>query len=250
MNILVLGDTHADYNNLKNWIDYCYLKGIHSIFQVGDFGHFPRLSEYSSFTKDVSLYAKQKNVCIYFVHGNHDGLHSLFNEHGRYGNDCLIYLHSHVVWVPTGVPFTLGGLNCAAIGGAYSIDQHSRIAGVDWFPEETLNYSDMLKCDALENVDVLFTHDCPAEVDLDIDLMPGTDSNRYQLQYIVDHLQPKVLFHGHYHMSHDTQMNATRVIGLNCNGRSRQAAIFNSADMTVDILNECDLSGKILKDNL
>ena len=143
----------------------------------------------------------------------------------------------------------MGGLNCAAIGGAYSIDQHSRIAGVDWFPEETLTYGDSMKCDVLQNIDVLFTHDCPAEVDLGIDLMPGTDSNRYQLQYIVDHVQPKILFHGHYHFHHDTQMNATRVVGLNCNGRSRQAAIFNTMDMTVTVLSDCDLSGKILKEN-
>lgn len=250
MNILILGDTHADFHNLKNWIAYCALKGIHTILQVGDFGYFPRLPEYASFVAETSKYAAEKNVCIYFVHGNHDDLHSLFNDHGRYGDEHLIYLASHVVWVPTGVPFKMGNRNCVAIGGAYSIDQHSRIAGVDWFPEETLNYGDGLKCTSLVNIDVIFSHDCPADVDLNIDLMPGTDSNRYQLQYIVDHLQPRILFHGHYHMSHDTRMNATRVIGLNCNGRPRQAAIFNTMDMTVNILDECDLSGKILKDNL
>ena len=250
MNILTLGDTHADFQNLKNWVTYCSLNGIHVIVQVGDFGRFPRLPEYASFVPDISKYAAEKNVCIYFVHGNHDDLHSLFQENGRYNGDTLAYIDSNVVWCPTGVPFMIGGLNCTAIGGAYSIDQHSRIEGVDWFPEEMLNYSDGLKCTSLENIDVVFSHDCPAEVDLDIDLMSGTDSNRYQLQYIVDHLQPKILFHGHYHMSHDSRMNATRVIGLNCNGRPRQAAIFNTIDMSVNVLDECDLRGKILKENI
>ena len=253
MKFLVLGDTHGNLRNFQQWIDYCVFYDIRLIFQVGDFGYFPNLSDYDQFVPDLNKYASARNIKIMFVHGNHDDLSDLYNGHGRYGNGKVIQIASNVYWTPTGVPFDIEDLHCMSVGGAYSIDQHMRTAGIDYFPEETLTWGDVEQCCIHpEKFDIIFSHDCPSEVDLDIDLIPGADSNRHQLQAIVEHCKPKWLFHGHYHHFHDTVMkigkNKTRVIGLNRDGRNFQAATFSTLTNEIKIIKDFHILGQILRD--
>lgn len=67
----------------------------------------------------------------------------------------------------------------------------------------------------------MFSHDVPFEVNLFLKDDPETISNRKMLSSIVNHVQPKILIHGHYHRFYDMNClmdyGICRMIGLDCN---------------------------------
>src|SRR5262245_61251493 len=83
-------------------------------------------------------------------------------------------------------------------------------------------------------VDVLLTHDCPAGV-----VIPGlarfahfwppdeqvaATEHRQRLRQVVDNVQPRVIWHGHYHTDYsrvvDLGYGPVHVHGLSCDGTS------------------------------
>jgi hypothetical protein len=100
-----------------------------------------------------------------------------------------------------------------ALGGAYSVDQHKRTEGRDWWPEEVLTEDDAGIAMDGGRVDVMLTHDSPDGTDLGAKLPPnpyfpehleGAQRHRKLLGRVVDEVCPQVLFHGHYHVEHLT----------------------------------------------
>lgn len=248
--ILVLGDTHVDLNNVKLWLEYCVNHGIKTIFQVGDFGHYPNIPDLAFFIKAVSDYATELGVTIYFVHGNHDNIQDLTYNYG--GGLTVEEIAPSIFWTPTGVPFELEGVRMMAVGGAWSIDGWKNIPNVDYFPEETLTYADVHKACSTSRIEVLFCHDCPSSVDLNIDMHDEASNNRENLQVIVDEVCPKILFHGHYHFRHDTVIYNKRKARIEVHGLAGnkelpcdQAVIFYPEDMKVVSYEEFNRSWRL-----
>lgn len=127
-----------------------------------------------------------------------------------------------------------------ALGGAYSLDQVYRSPYVSWWPQETISVAEATKCVADGPVDVMFTHDCPAGIDMPFHFsLPehverAADQHRDLLRGVVDDVKPKVLYHGHYHRRYDDVLEGedyrTQVHGLGMDGTP-----FNENCMIVDL---------------
>ena len=90
-----------------------------------------------------------------------------------------------------------------------------------------------------DGLDVLVAHDAPAGVDLAGWRLPATDQVRADevrslIASVMEATRPQIVFHGHWHHSHDVELSwidrteteqagaltwrSTRVIGLGCDG--------------------------------
>lgn len=91
-----------------------------------------------------------------------------------------------------------------ALGGAYSIDRAFLTRGWDWFEGEEVVPSDVEALGS-EPLDVLFTHDVPAAIDVETTLrLPEAIEResyivRSLLRDAVRATDPKLVFSGHWH---------------------------------------------------
>jgi len=209
MRIAMLGDTHG---NVRDIIDAMkMLDGTCDIiFQLGDFGYFPRWEKHKDFPKLVSDIT---SVPFYFLAGNHEDWESLPKERNKFHQ-----IEKNVFYSPTGNTFTFGSKTFLTVGGGYSIDKVYRTPGLNWFKEEMLTYEDCVYCTNLPKVDVILSHDCPLNVDLDVLPIAESFENRRMLQGIFDYHLPKFCYHGHYHCSYKRIVDGCEFNGVSCNG--------------------------------
>ena len=207
--ILVAGDPHGDLKRFYEIFTVAIINSCDSIHVVGDFGYFPNLIECKDFLKGVSEYSLSVGIPVSFTDGNHEN-HEILNSFSKSGD---IFVLPNIEWKYRGKYWN----NFLSIGGAYSIDSYRRILGRDYFREETISYSDILKCD--KTAEIVFSHDCPFP--LIEDLVEETLKNISALNSICETVCPKLLIHGHYHLFHDTEFEfgygKCRIIGLDSN---------------------------------
>lgn len=233
--ILVSGDSHCDVNHL-NLIQYAVDEyDCDKVFILGDFGYWPHLNGGPKFIDAIS----EISVPVYFLAGNHDDHDSLdqkfadpeFNEEG------FIEISDNLYWSWDGHRWRWGSKVFLSLGGAYSIDRKWRTKFVDWFPQEIITPEALsLALRAEKGVDIMFTHDAPANspVEKALEQIQGRQAliieesykNRLSLQKIIDYHQPKRLFHGHWHVPYNFTMEMpygdVEVTGLGCNGMKRK----------------------------
>lgn len=234
MRLLLLGDSHG----FADHIDFAYDKAerfsCDAVFVLGDFGWWPKWKDGKEFIKYCCLRAQSSEIPLYFLDGNHEDYSSLDVHVAEHGRDAFIQLAPKFFYSPRGNTWEWGGVKFATLGGAYSIDCLDRTLGLDWFPQELISPEDVDYCLELSPVDVLLTHDAPIQVDMAAHMMaagrnwikgdPTTIANRVELQKVVDHLQPSVLLHGHWHLSYrEKLLNGPKVVGLNCNFKPSQS---------------------------
>ena len=207
--------------------------GMPVIIQVGDFGYFPNLPGGPGLLAAANAACATNGVELWFIDGNHDD-HSALAEHRQ--ADALVRLTDRVAYVPRGVRLELGGVTFGFLGGAFSVDWRHRTNGIDWWPNETTDLSDVARLGA-DDLDVLVSHDTPTGLDLADWRLPAEDQVRADevrslIASAVEATRPQVVFHGHWHDSHDTELSwidraeteqagaltwrSTRVIGLGC----------------------------------
>lgn len=233
-NILVIGDTHMDTSSICNVaISKARKNDIHTIVQLGDFGFWEHQDRGRRFLDKISKCLVREQINMYWIDGNHDN-HPLLWE--TYGNDDICQVRPNLFYVPRGTVWSMHGVTCMGLGGAFSIDKEWRIQeelmnaglmrgrfdvhhtdvdmGSDfehtlWWPTEMVTDDDVERAVRHahgKNVDIMFTHDCPTGVDI-----PGIHSegkwvfhetwlNRDKLEVVFDRVQPKLLMHGHYHI--------------------------------------------------
>ncbi len=219
MKALVLGDVHADISHIKFAQRKAKENHCEYIIQLGDFGYFPQTDWGQAFLKECSSLCIA-GVPIFFIDGNHDDHWSLSQEGG------IFKVREGIYHLQRGYSWLLGRRKCLALGGAYSIDRNSRVLGVSYWEEETIKYRDLELASRAEEVDFLFTHDCPLESPLE-DYIPLFDcnhtiSNRRCLDIAVSNANPRMVIHGHYHLRYSlevpTQNGRSRsYTGLDCN---------------------------------
>lgn len=203
-NVMVAGDWHGNQKYALRAIKYAKNQGAEVIVQVGDFGVW---SPYG-YIKTLGDAAERAGIILMFIDGNHEDFDWLLDQ--PIDDDGIRRLHSHVWHLPRGFRWEWCGVRFLALGGAYSVDKVYRTEGVSWWPQEKITVSDMYKSIEGGEVDVMFTHDCPDKVHLPLhhkmhlpyDVQMEANAHRSALGMVVSEVNPKFLFHGHYHVNH------------------------------------------------
>lgn len=212
-----MGDTHGNTNFTLFSIRAARELGITRIVQVGDFGVWPGLKG-QMFLDAVSVEASNAGVTFSFIDGNHedfDQLDAALAENDR-DSDGGVWLRDNLLWYPRGTVCELGGRRFAFLGGATSVDKHRRVKSLSWWPQENLTMDDIERLTvntAGRAIDALVTHDVPACVDLPFpinnhwpgDVLREARNQRTLLSDAVAVTRPKVLIHGHWHVTYTTR---------------------------------------------
>jgi len=140
--ITFIGDVHAHWPILCEAV-LPKIPEDHVVIQVGDIGIWPSVWD------SISLPRK-----VYFIDGNHEYFPYLN------GISKVTEIRPNLFYVPRGTVMELDGRQIGFLGGAESIDKAWRTPGYDWFPEESIRYSDMIKLSG-KKVDILVAHTPP-----------------------------------------------------------------------------------------
>lgn len=233
--VLIAGDTHGNSAWVERLARTASDQGCPIVIQVGDFGYFPNHPEGLRFLTAVETACARHGVELWFIDGNHDD-HSALAELRE--NETPVALTDYVTYIPRGARISLGGSKFGFLGGAFSVDWRDRTHGIDWWPNEMTDHSDVERLGD-EPLDVLVAHEAPAGLDLAAGQLPAedqirTDQVRSLIATAVEATQPRIVLHGHWHHVHDTELSwidrvateqsgglawrSTRVIGLGCDG--------------------------------
>ena len=233
--VLIAGDTHGNTAWLETLTRTAAAQGCRVIIQVGDFGYFPNFRDGPGFLAAATAACATNGVELWFIDGNHDD-HDALAEFRQ--ADTLVRLTDHMAYIPRGARLELGGVRFGFLGGAFSVDWRDRTTGIDWWPSETTDLSDVARLGD-DDLDVLISHDAPTGLDLADRRLPAEDQIRADevrslIASAVEATRPQIVFHGHWHRAHDTELSwidraetgrtgaltwcSTRVIGLGCDG--------------------------------
>jgi hypothetical protein len=219
--VLVLGDLHGSWTAAEMLLEHLSGQGItwDEIWQVGDFGFWPGMTEAWSYPFDCPTK---------WIDGNHEHFHRLALRDQYFGvPENQVYMFPWVdewqalleQWehiprgtVDNGVLF---------IGGAFSIDRANRKKDVSWFQEEMISKADEIRVwKAIEeagadSIHTVITHDCPQRFRV-LDavkqryglLAPERQCpNRLFLDAVFDEVKPDYGLFGHYHIPWSAQVD-------------------------------------------
>jgi len=218
------GDWHCNPDWAVDTIRDGRVAGAEVIVHLGDFGYeFP-----ASYLNAVEDALADTGIELWFVDGNHECFPVL--ERFPLIVDGRRQLTEHIFHLPRGFRWTWSGIRFLAVGGAYSIDRPWRQQDVSWWAGETITDDDVAAAVAGGPVDALVAHDCPAGVPMPWlaatahlwrrDDIAASDENRALLARIVEAVQPRWVWHGHYHHRYtavvDLGYGPVRVEGLDC----------------------------------
>jgi len=203
-NLILLGDTHGI------WEAYCRLKLTsirkavegNDIVHLGDFGvGFSEYSHTITQLNNLNNFLVSANCRMFVIRGNHD-CPSWFAKSPEFSNLFLLPDYSVLQFQC--------GVEALCVGGAYSIDRFERTEHIDWWKGEITPYQK-----TNQHYPLLLSHDCPSWAGFpteDIKTWRGgtpykanpeiyhnAKENRDVLDKIALDIQPKLLFHGHYH---------------------------------------------------
>ena len=190
--IIVIGDVHADFGTLNQFIAK---KKPKIILSTGDFGYWPHLNTFK-----IDYFGNKKKVekkipkvgdsKLYWCDGNHE-------DHWELKKLTSNEIWPNVFYMKRGSILTLPDRrNVLFMGGANSIDKNSRTFGIDWFPEENITWSDIENIPKDIKIDIVISHTCPNEFDIKC---YDRDSNRDALSYILNTYNPSLWYFGHWH---------------------------------------------------
>lgn len=205
MKLLLVGDTHGVGPALARAINLAVEWELDAVFQVGDFGYWPR-----SVTSEGTYIAMavESPVPVYWLPGNHehwDDYEGLLEALGRDDDGFGVWGGMRIS--PKVNSWVWDGWRFGVLGGAYSVDQSMRTEGKSWFPQEQPQFEDV---DLLpDKLDVLLTHDAPMNLarahgwgtpkgwHIDQRL---SDQSQTVVWMAMTKTQPGLLVHGHWHI--------------------------------------------------
>lgn len=202
--IAVSGDWHGNYHYAERVIRYAKEAGAEAILHVGDFGY----TFEDPFLSRVRKALRKARIPLGFVDGNHDNhtlLGRLVDEHGI----TPIAMQPNIFYLPRTYRWEWSGLRFLALGGAHSVDRPWRVPGVEWWPDETITWQQVDKAIDDGPADVMICHDVPAGIDIpwiagnpqgfSQSEIYAAETHRNALRKVVNEVQPKHLYAGHYH---------------------------------------------------
>lgn len=218
--VLVVGDLHADATYFKYVVNAAYRYGCAHIIQCGDLGFWPHTDpDYVPFL-DKKL--AKRDLTMVWVDGNHENFDALEAREWETTEEGFWKTGERVFYAPRGHRWEWEGVKFLALGGGHSIDKAYRLEYRSWWRQELITMKDVSKALDGGGVDVMICHDMPCETPEGPKLYfksNGEDiENRRMVKYVMDRVNPKVLFHGHYHYRYTSRVPGTRIEGLDMNG--------------------------------
>ena len=244
--VLVVGDIHGTEMHLRAAIDLAVDLGVGAIVQVGDFWLSDRhWSRHGPNEASFMRTAHDSPVPIVVIDGNHEAWPTLamclFTQAGRdaVASRRPLHLGGQIWWAWRGSVWQWAGLRCGALGGAVSPDRRDHAVRRWRWPEEATTQEDLDRLCANTDIefdaglDVLFTHDAPAQVrnlkggitGIPWETQQATNDVRGLLARAVEHTQPRLVIHGHWHRSNREHISdRTEVVGLANDGLRNHTA--------------------------
>jgi hypothetical protein len=239
----VFGDWHSHFawakRALTNVAKLGYTRAIH----VGDFN----IGFAGDFDAKIAALCQRLNITLAITPGNHDN-YDVINalplvEDGEWAGWQRMDEAGKLMVAPRGLHWNWSGIEFASLGGGNSID-HSRLTqGRDWWREEQITMADIMRVEAAGRADVMVAHVAPSAAVYQLDNMGWdeaseryADQARLAMDLAIEAVQPKVFFHGHYHVGKDqtqtilTQQEErfeTRFISLGRNDRVNNLAFLD-----------------------
>jgi len=224
--ILIVGDSHADYNYIKKMYTLAIKNRCEAIIIAGDFGYWPDDNQGKQFLWHLNQLFKDKEMKLYFVDGNHEDFHHI-KKLPQY-KVSEVPEAKNVFYIPRGIIAEIDDRKIMGFGGAVSIDKKYRIVDKSWFKEEQITNEHIKNMDK-GDIDILITHDAP--------MMPNKERfkndieshiHREKIQQICMIKEPKMLVHGHYHTYYEYLYRTTNCIALadNTNHTEKQFYLF------------------------
>jgi predicted phosphodiesterase len=234
---LLAGDSHGNYQYMLLALAIAKHVDAEGVIQLGDYGFWPK----SDFVDTMADVAKENDLSLWVINGNHDSP----DEYAKYTttdpqpNTFCHLANSSVIQID--------GKRIGIMGGGVSIDYHSRVKYVSWWPEELVT-DEQVKL-AIDNgeVDCWLTHDCPY-------LPPGMTKFNFRepvyawilqqnlrMKDIYHALKPKLHVHGHMHHTYDLEGHYGMIHGLSYEDWSSIVAVdFNTLQINRDFLSYDD----------
>ena len=248
--VLVVGDVHGDTTTLSDAIDRAVALGVGAIVQVGDFWladiHWSRLNPLEC---EFMWTAHDSPLPIVVIDGNHEVWPAL----GRYALTSAaqaavasrrpLHLGGSIWWAWRGSTWQWGGYSFGALGGAVSPDRWDpAVRGWRWAeeattPDDVERLVSNAQTERGGHLDVLFTHDAPAQVQnlkpgmtgIPPDLQRAAEEVRRLLAEAVERTHPAYVLHGHWHQpNHERIRGTTEVFGLNADGSHNSTALLTT----------------------
>lgn len=206
--MMVVGDTHGGANYVASKASVARDLGCDRMLVVGDFGMWPGWDGVA-YLDAVNDIAHEFNQHIFALPGNHED-HVQWNfwlNMGLPTSSGFTYIRDRLLISPKINFWKWGDKRYAITGGAVSIDKGYRIEGKSWWRDEEFtdeNLKSVLKYGG-PKIDYLFSHDCSDNTPWRSRLKPDLESqlNRQRIDKAINHLQPRLHFHGHMHTKYD-----------------------------------------------
>ena len=210
--VYITGDTHRDFRRVAAFCDTVESAKEDILIIPGDAG-----INYFGKSKDDALKKQLSElpITLFCIHGNHE---QRPNGIDTYQEICwhggTVYMESefsNILFAKDSEIYELAGKRYIAIGGAYSVDKHIRLAeNLGWWADEQPSF-EIKKCvekqlgQADWNVDIVLSHTCPMkyiprEVFLSgIEQSSVDNSTEEWLDTIEEKLTYSRWYCGHYH---------------------------------------------------
>lgn len=209
MKILIAGDAHGDRSYISHLFKVAKEFDADKIFQLGDFGYWPKDFCGGKFLAYVSGQATRTGIPFYWLDGNHED-HTHLTQRKR---DGFIEHERNLFYSPRGHQWEWDGVKFLSVGGSYSIPTKYRIRNNTWFEEEELISDDDVEAAISHGQsDVLLSHDVPHRADIlgqyyirtgvQLRRLTECDKMTAQLEKVCEAVKPRWVYHGHYHMNY------------------------------------------------
>lgn len=218
MSVLVLGDVHGQYEQLKSFYNYKN-KDYSAVIVCGDYGIWNDV-----FFKEGELvlpdrYKIELGCPIYFCDGNHENHNTL----DRFERGKIHKLCDNVNFCAYGSHLSLEGKEYLFLGGASSIDKLNRVEGESWWRTEVITEEDNTFIDYTIKYDYVISHTAPTSVCRE---MSGTfsthqgkfiDPSTYYLEEVLSKIKHPELnwIYGHWHVHKKYKIADVQFNGLN-----------------------------------
>lgn len=171
MKILLVGDTHCSRTAVRMAFDLADELACDKIFQLGDFGFWPRFDNGQEFLQFCSDEVKNTEIPLYFLAGNHEDWSDLDIIFTTYATDeDGFYKYENMRIAPRSHLWTWNDVIFGSMSGAFSIDWKGRTKDWDWFSQEVPTMKDVehlieLKKEAnIQHIDIMLAHDAPENI--------------------------------------------------------------------------------------
>lgn len=212
MRVFIKGDCHGDFDFLEEFCRSNSTSIADVLIILGDAGilYYGAHSQRECLLKQ---YITNKPITLFCIRGNHEDRPENRKEmikEKRFGN--YVYYdanYPNILYAIDGLEYKINNQSYLALGGAYSVDKHYRIAyNWKWNPNEQLSSIEM---DTIEeqiegkNFDYILSHTCPYSWQPTYLFIQGIDQNsidhtmEYWLEDIFKECKWREWWFGHYH---------------------------------------------------